>query len=353
MITIDLGTDVVTAAERRILDAFNKNKILSMSFSGGKDSICMGDIVIKTMQKYNIPFNRLIVVFFDEEAIYDDIEEIVSEWRSRFLSLGAKFFWFCLPIKHFNCCNRLADDETFICWDTDKRDVWVRPMPKFAIRNHKDFRKGMSYQIFSKKIFKNIRQFVGLRTAESVQRKSAISRMKISAFIYPVYDWTDNDIWLYIKQNNLKIPQAYIYLYKVGVATNRLRISHFFTIDTIKSLPKILEFYPELYERLLKREPNADLVMLYYETDMFRSMKQDLKFEKDKKDFRAILIQEMKRASQMPDTYYGYDVAKKLYARLTSVHSNKTCQLIYQILIGGDPKKRYYRVAVPRLKQGL
>ena len=46
----DLKCNVVEAAERRVLEAFHNNKTVSMSFSGGKDSICMADIVIKSMQ---------------------------------------------------------------------------------------------------------------------------------------------------------------------------------------------------------------------------------------------------------------------------------------------------------------
>ena len=69
MITRELEVNVVEAAERRIIDAFEKNKLVSLSFSGGKDSISLSHMVITTMQKYNIPFNRLLVVFFDEEAI--------------------------------------------------------------------------------------------------------------------------------------------------------------------------------------------------------------------------------------------------------------------------------------------
>lgn len=63
MFVKDLDINVVEAAERRILEAFNKNKVLAVSFSGGKDSICMCDILIKTMHKYSIPFSRIMVVF--------------------------------------------------------------------------------------------------------------------------------------------------------------------------------------------------------------------------------------------------------------------------------------------------
>ena len=46
----DLDINVVDATERRILEAFNKNQKLAVSFSGGKESICMCDMLIKTMQ---------------------------------------------------------------------------------------------------------------------------------------------------------------------------------------------------------------------------------------------------------------------------------------------------------------
>jgi predicted phosphoadenosine phosphosulfate sulfurtransferase len=349
----ELEINVVDAAERRILETFNKNKFVSMSFSGGKDSICMADMVVKTMQKYGIPFNRLMVIFFDEEAIYPDVEKIVLQWRSKFMQLGAKFYWFCMPIKHFNCCNKLANDETFICWEPGKESVWVRDMPRFAIRNHKSFVMGMNYQTFGEKIFQSIPQMVGLRMAESVQRRAAIASMHKSKFVYPLYDWKDSDIWLYVKLHGLQIPVTYIYLYKVGVPLNKLRISQFFSIDTIKSLPKVLEFYPNLYERIVRREPNADLVMLYWDTDMFRSSRQDAAFGNDNKDYKKLLVEEMKKAALHPDDYPGHKWAKKLYARLTPRHSEKTYQKVYQILVAGDPKKRTYRVVVGDLIRDL
>lgn len=344
MLTKELNINVVDAAERRIYEAFAKNKTIIMSFSGRKDSICMSDMVIRTMQKYGISFSRLIVLFFDEEAIYPDIEKITMEWRSRFMSLGAKFYWFCLPIKHYNCCNRLENDESFICWEPGKENIWVRPMPKFAIRNHKDFVMGMSYQNFAKRVFKNIPQMVGLRMSESIQRRSAISSMVKSTFLYPIYDWKDSDVWLYLKRMNLSFPITYIYLYKVGVPLNKLRISQFFSIDTIKSLPKVLEFYPDLYQKVVRREPNADLVMLYWDTDMFRSSKQDQKFEIKSKDYAKLFKEEIHKAALNPEDYPGYELAKRLYVRVNNTTSNKTYQKMYQLLIAGDPKRRAYRV---------
>ena len=142
------------------------------------------------------------------------------------------------------------------------------------------------------------------------------------------------------------------YLYKVGVPLNRLRISQFFSIDTIKSLPKVLEFYPNLYERILRREPNADLVMLYWDTEMFRSSQQNRQFGTEK-DYKKLLKEEMLKAAEHPQDYPGHEVAKKLYARLTDRHSQATYKKVYQILIAGDPKKRTHRVVVGDLIRDL
>lgn len=162
----EVNCNVVTAAELRVVKAFEASQYVVLSFSGGKDSICTIDVTLRAMHKYGIPFNRLIVTFYDEEAIYPDIERITLHWRNVVLSLGAQFYWFCLPFKHYNCCNRLANDETFICWDPSKNDVWVRQMPSFAIRYHKGFRMGMSYQEFSKATMYEMASIQGLRIDE-------------------------------------------------------------------------------------------------------------------------------------------------------------------------------------------
>lgn len=348
----ELNISIVEAAKLRILDAFRKNKYMFLSFSGGKDSIVLLDIIINTMQQYDIPFDRLITVFFDEEAIYPDVESIVLKTRSRLLGMGGKFYWMCLPIKHYNCCNKLANDESFICWEPGKQNVWVRDMPKFAIRYHPDFKIGMSYQKFYPILVKSNKTFIGLRAYESLQRIQAISKIKNNKYVYPIYDWRDTDIWNYIRLYNLEIPETYIYLYKTGVAKNKLRISQFFSIDTIKSIPKLLEFYPGLYEKIQRREPNIDLVLLYYDTSMFRSSKQDNKFNiKEKENYKDKLISEIKKAKKRPEDYPGYKQAIRLFSNTNDYTDDKIFRDIYNILITGDPKMRYIRSVLSKINK--
>jgi predicted phosphoadenosine phosphosulfate sulfurtransferase len=92
---------VLEAAKKRIINAFSNNKKVYVSFSGGKDSICLLDIILKLGAQKKIDLSLMTVEFIDEEAIYDSIDKAVREWRNKVLLSGAKFTWFCLEIKHF------------------------------------------------------------------------------------------------------------------------------------------------------------------------------------------------------------------------------------------------------------
>ncbi len=147
----------------------------------------------------------------------------------------------CLEVKHFNCFNELSSDETFVCWDHTKKDVWIRQPPEFAVMSHPLLRKGDSYQDFMSR-FSNCIQIVGVRSGESVQRSSymanngCMTKKGSSYYLYPIYDWSLNDVWLFLYQKKVEIPAAYQYMWETGRAINQLRISQFFSIDTAVSL---------------------------------------------------------------------------------------------------------------------
>ena len=206
--------DVVEAAKIRIRNVFRNGLPVYMSFSGGKDSLCLAQLVMNLIQMDEINPAQLIVQFIDEEAIFPCMDEKVREWRKKFMLVGAKFEWFCLEVKHYNCFNELSNDETFICWDRYKKDVWVRQPPSFAIRDHPLLRPRIdAYQDFLPRVSSNGITITGVRTAESVQRLEYIAaigragnRMTKRRQIFPIYDWKDNDDWLYLLQEKVEIP---------------------------------------------------------------------------------------------------------------------------------------------------
>ena len=81
--------DVVKAAEIRLINVFNNGLPVYMSFSGGKDSLCLAQLVLSLIQRGKINPKQLTVQFIDEEAIFPCIESTVLAWRKKFMLVGA------------------------------------------------------------------------------------------------------------------------------------------------------------------------------------------------------------------------------------------------------------------------
>ena len=123
---------------------------------------------------------------------------------------------------------------------------------------------------------------VGIRTAESVQRLQNIASMtkagnKMTAKkqVFPIYDWTDNDVWLFLLRNHVDIPEIYLFLWQSGSSKRQMRVSQFFSVDTARSLVKMNEYYTDPMERSIRRERNANLAALHWDSAMLgRSSRQ-------------------------------------------------------------------------------
>ena len=356
--------DVVTAAEIRLINVFNNGLPVYMSFSGGKDSLCLAQLVLSLIQRGKINPKQLTVQFIDEEAIFPCIESIVLAWRKKFMLVGAKFEWYCIEVKHFNCFNELSNDETFICWDSLKKNVWVRQPPKFAIREHPPLKpRKDAYQDFLPRICNDGITIVGIRTAESVQRLQNIALMtKVGKNctskkqIFPIYDWSNNDVWLYLKEQKVEIPEIYLYLWQSGSGKGQLRVSQFFSIDTAKSLVKMNEYYPNLMERIIRREPNAYLAALYWDSEMFgrktrnrKELEGSIQKQRDYKAELLILFNDMEK--NFPSTHKRYvaERYRNFFLQISAIATQKDCQCIYEGLISGDPKLRTFRALYQRV----
>ena len=349
--------DVVSAAKIRIRNAFRNGVPVYMSFSGGKDSLTLAQLTLSLIQQGEIDPSLLTVQFVDEEAIFPCIEQTVMDWRRKFMYAGAKFEWYCVEVKHFNCFNELSEDETFICWDSRKRNVWVRQPPPFAIRQHPLLKpKKDNYQSFMPRVCMDGITMTGVRAAESVQRLQNMSRINVGGKgmtgrkqIFPIYDWTNNDVWLYLRREGVEIPQIYLYLWQSGVNKNQLRVSQFFSIDTARTLVQMNEYYPDLMERVIQREPNAYLAALYWDSEMFgRRSKARRKAEGDEitKDYKALLVEmfaDMPRYFSTPNKLRVAKQYKGLFLRISIFATDKDYRRMYEALQKGDPKLRTYR----------
>lgn len=366
IIKLYYNVDVLTSAKNRIKSIFQTTKSkISFNISGGKDSIVLNDILFNMCRLGEIDKSKLQVDFVDEEAMYDDVIDGLKKMRLQWLSIGVPFSWYCVQNRHYDCLRQLADEESFICWDKkiDSKN-WCRSKPSFAKEDESGtlLEREENYQSWlHKKVKKeNIVVLTGVRCSESYARLKTMSVKKKmysgdGRLIWPIYDWTNDDIWLYIKKHSLDFPETYIKMYQIGVSKKDLRISQFFALDTVQALSRIVYIYPDLYERILRREPNAYLLLLYSGTDMFAQkqsgvysdskIKQlDNKYVDYKKEVLDILYNgNPKKLRTVSENSTEWKAIKRISVVAVSL-SEQGWKIAYNILLTGDHKQRKTRM---------
>lgn len=348
----------VEAARLRVRNVFSNGVRVYLSLSGGKDSICMADVVYKLIQRGEIDARQLTCLFVDEEAIYDCSIAAMKFWRKKFLMAGAKFNWYCLPLKQVSCFNQLTNDESWITWEPGKENVWVRKPPTFAITSSPYMIEAgsMNYQSFLPRITKDGIMLTGVRAAESVQRLQYMSALNLGLqgitgtnTIYPIYDWSDNDVWMYIRDNHLDIPEAYLWIYQAGENRHSLRISNFFACDSLRGLKHVAETDPDLWRRIELREPNAYLTLLYWDTEWYkRSSRTRRKNEaNDTRDYkelvRKMLFEEFGRHFTNATTRNVAKQYRRCFTKVDGIARPRDYKQMHDALVAGDPKLRTLR----------
>ena len=199
-------------------------------------------------------------------------------------------------------------------------------------------------------------QMIGLRTAESLTRLQTLSNYDLSKVtpggsFFPIYDWKDQDVWLYIKERKLEFPEIYIRLYEAGVQRNNLRLCAFFGDCGTQGLRWIAETDNELWQRIEKREPNAYLVLLYWDSEMFRrssSKRKELEKDEVKKDYRAlckdILFLNSDNYTIAEDTKKHLKQWRSLFVKTFGIATDRHYKRMYEGLLYGDPKSRVLRI---------
>jgi predicted phosphoadenosine phosphosulfate sulfurtransferase len=189
--------------------------------------------------------------------------------------------------------------------------------------------------------------------AESIQRQkymtqtfSAKGGLARGNMVWPIYDWKDIDVWRYLYEEHIEIPDIYLYLYQTGSRLNELRVSQFFSVDTAKSLVKMNEYYPGLMDRIIRREPNAYLAALYWDSEMFRRSTGTRRALEEQKDYKAEVFKMLNNHRKYFLTKPALENARSIIQLLVKygpIVEPREYQAIYDCLIGGDPKKRALR----------
>lgn len=356
-----LGMNVLEAANIRIKNIFDTGLKVYLNVSGGKDSIVMMSLVYDLCVTGECDPKQLEVYFIDEEVIYDEVIRICKEWRKRFMLIGAKYHLWCIEHRNNNCFNALENNESFIPWDRYEQDKWHHDKPDFAEDKSTYLTpRTDNYQDFLTKSEKDGITIIGVRAAESLNRIQYIADISKNGGIsnvgvmYPIYDWKDDDIWKYIKDKDLDFPDVYLRLWEAGAPKKRLRVCNLFSIDTCAQLNYMFEIYPDLWEAVLRREPNAYLVRLYWDTEMFHretaaKKKLDALVDEDEKEevnYKEKFVDTINNPHKYFRNKHALHMAKQyrnFYLRNGGIMEEKDYKKAYNALMTGDTKGRSLR----------
>lgn len=279
--------DVLEAARSRIRLVFDSFDRIYTAFSGGKDSSVMMHLVMEEAIRRG---RTVAVMFIDFEAQYAEtvrhVEEMFQMYRDHI-----EPHWVCVPMLLRNAVTNY--EPRWTCWDETKKESWVREKPSGQfITTEKDYPFCLAEMEFEEFIVlfgewygqgQICAGFIGIRAQESLHRYCAVATWekkdlmfqghrwttKIVAEtynIYPIYDWTTEDIWKYHARYPER-PHNRIYdkMHMAGVKLSQQRLCQPFGDDQRRGLWLYHILEPETWFKLIARVNGANSGALYIE----------------------------------------------------------------------------------------
>jgi len=290
------GINVYEASSKRIEFIFKNFKRIYLSFSGGKDSGVMLNLVLKYMRENNIT-EKIGLMTLDNEANYDYSLEFMHKIIKENLDL-LDVHWCCLPITL--PCTVSSFMTEWQCWGANDEDKWVHPMPDedyiVNIDNHQYpfFKENMQYYDFWDQFGEWYSQgercacLIGIRTQESLNRFRTIMNEKKQSLkgqawtkknmkhvynCYPIYDWKTEDIWIVNAKFDWHYNELYDIFWKAGLTIAQMRVASPFMSESKSSLNLYRVIDPHVWARLCGRVQGANFIATYGKQLNYNSFK--------------------------------------------------------------------------------
>ncbi len=288
-----LSKNVFEALQERFHFLFNEFDNIFISFSGGKDSGLLLNLLLDFRKKY-YP-NKTIGVFHqDFEAQYSVTTEYIEKTFSRLeKEENVELYWVCLPIATRTALS--SYEMYWYPWDDTKEEIWVRPMPKHPYVIHlennpittyhykmhqEDLAKqfGRWYRLSHKN--KKTVCLLGMRSDESLQRYSGILNKKYgykdTCWISnqfkdvwcasPLYDWSTGDVWHANYSFGYEYNRLYDLYYMAGLKPDQMRVASPFNDYAKDSLNLYRVIDPKIWVKLVGRVQGANFTAIYART---------------------------------------------------------------------------------------
>lgn len=283
--------NVYEALKERLRFIFEEFDNIYISFSGGKDSGLLLNLVLDYRRKY-FPWKVIGVFHQDFEAQYTVTTEYVERTFER-IRQEAELYWVCLPMATRTALS--SYEMYWYPWDDTKKELWVRPMPD------KDYVISMEHNPITTYRYRMpqedlARQFgrwyrashgrkktvclLGMRADESLQRYSGFMNKKygykgtcwISRHfkdVYcasPLYDWSTEDVWHANAIFGYDYNRLYDLYHMAGLKVSQMRVASPFNDYSKDSLNLYRVIDPKIWVRLVGRVRGANFASIYGKT---------------------------------------------------------------------------------------
>lgn len=245
-----LEQNVYEALMDRFKLLFEEFDNIYVSFSGGKDSGLLLNLVLDYRNKY-YPQKFIGVFHQDFEAQYTVTTEYIERTFEK-IKDQVEPYWVCLPMATRTA---LSSYEMFwYPWDDKKQELWVRDMPKhdYVINLENNPIRTYRYKMHQEDLAKQFGRWyrvahgtkktvclLGMRADESLQRYSGFLNKKYNYkdecwiskqfkdvwCASPLYDWSTNDIWHAYAVFGYDYNELYDLYYKAGLKPSQMRVA--------------------------------------------------------------------------------------------------------------------------------
>lgn len=283
--------NVYEALQKRLQYIFQEFDNIYLSFSGGKDSGLLLNLVLDFQQKY-YPEKTIGVFHQDFEAQYTVTTEYIERTFER-IKDKVEPYWVCLPMATRTA---LSNYEMYwYPWDDTKEDSWVRSMPdkEYVIHLSNNPISTYKYKMHQEDLAKQFGRWyrishgnkktvclLGLRAEESLQRYSGFLNKKYGYngecwiskqfkdvwCASPLYDWSINDVWHANYLFNYDYNHLYDLYYKTGLTVSQMRVASPFNDYSKDSLNLYRVIDPKIWVKLVGRVQGANFACIYGKT---------------------------------------------------------------------------------------
>lgn len=283
-----LTDNVYEATQKRFKFIFEEFENIYVSFSGGKDSGLLLQLLLDFRDKY-YPQKKIGVFHQDFEAQYSATTDYVEEVFAS-LTHNVERYWVCLPMATRTALS--SYEMYWYPWDNEKEDSWVREMPKHDYVINLDnntittYRYKMHQEDLAKQFGRWYRQInknrkticlLGIRADESLQRYSGFInkkyRYKNKCWITqnfkgvwsgsPLYDWTVDDVWHAYYKFSYTYNNLYNLFYKAGLSASQMRVASPFQDYAKESLNLYRVIDPRIWVKLVGRVQGVNFASIY------------------------------------------------------------------------------------------